>query len=277
MAQVVLDSDGLPTLSFPTADPCTAAAAASAAAAEVKTGTTIVACCYSDGVVLGADTRTSAGSYVVNRAARKITKLADRICVCRSGSAADTQTLAQIVRLHLELYTQQLPPQFNREAQVRVAAHLLQRLAYEYKDMLTAGLIVGGWDSQRGPQVYSVPLGGCCVPVPYTAGGSGSMFITAYLDEHYRPDMTKEETVNLVKRAVSHAIHRDGSSGGMIRLVTISKDEMEEMCVEGNRLPGDWGGDAHAAAAAAEAAAIVGACKEPATKKRRGCSSSDEG
>ena len=53
--------------------------------------TTIMAACYKDGVVLGADSRTSTGSYVANRVTDKLTKLTDRIYVCRSGSAADTQ------------------------------------------------------------------------------------------------------------------------------------------------------------------------------------------
>jgi 20S proteasome subunit beta 1 len=50
-----------------------------------------MAACYKDGVVLGADSRTSTGSYVANRVTDKLTKLTDRIYVCRSGSAADTQ------------------------------------------------------------------------------------------------------------------------------------------------------------------------------------------
>lgn len=243
MLQVALDSDGLPRL-LPSGGNANWALSASGSggpptAAAVETGTTIVACCFAGGVVLGADTRTSAGSYVVNRAARKITKLSDRICVCRSGSAADTQAVAQIARLQTLLYTQELPRQFKGEARVQVVAHLLQQLCYEYKDQLTAGLIVGGWDSVNGPQAFSIPIGGSCIPVQYAAGGSGSVFITAFLDEHFRPNLTKDEAISLVKKAVGHAIARDGSSGGMIRLVTIEKEGMQEFCVEGNQLPID--------------------------------------
>ncbi|CDJ36455.1 proteasome component PRE3 precursor, putative [Eimeria mitis] len=252
MAQVLLDSDGLPCVAAASLSssssaagaaggPCAAAVAGGAAgdSNEVQTGTTIVACCYAGGVVLGADSRTSAGSYVVNRAARKITRLSDRICVCRSGSAADTQALAQIARVQLQMYSQELPRQYEGAARVRVAAHLLQKLSYEYKDVLTAGLIVGGWDPVEGPQVFSIPIGGSCIPVKYTAGGSGSVFITAFLDEHFRPDLTKEEAMQLVSKAVAHAIHRDGSSGGLIRLVTIEEEAMEEVCITGDNLPVD--------------------------------------
>lgn len=60
-------------------------------ASHALSQTTIMAACYKDGVVLGADSRTSTGSYVANRVTDKLTKLSDHIYVCRSGSAADTQ------------------------------------------------------------------------------------------------------------------------------------------------------------------------------------------
>jgi len=59
------------------------------------TGTTIMALVYDKGVILGADTRTTSGSYVADRCADKIDYVHDKICVLRSGRAADTQTLAR--------------------------------------------------------------------------------------------------------------------------------------------------------------------------------------
>jgi 20S proteasome subunit beta 1 len=61
--------------------------------AEPHTGTTIVACRYKDGVVLGADGRVSTGNYISNRASNKIYQLADHVYLLRSGSAADTQAI----------------------------------------------------------------------------------------------------------------------------------------------------------------------------------------
>ena len=58
------------------------------------TGTTIVACAYDGGVVLGADSRVSTGTYVSNRASDKITALSEMVWLLRSGSAADTQAVA---------------------------------------------------------------------------------------------------------------------------------------------------------------------------------------
>ena len=50
---------------------------------------------FDGGVVVCADSRTSTGTYVANRTSDKLTQVAERIYVCRSGSAADTQARAQ--------------------------------------------------------------------------------------------------------------------------------------------------------------------------------------
>ncbi len=49
--------------------------------------------------------------------------------------------------------------------------------------------------------------------------------------------MTKEECQVFVKKAIAHAMARDGSSGGVIRLVTIDQGGVEKECVLGDRLP----------------------------------------
>ena len=69
---------------------------------EVSTGTTIMAVPLKDGVVFGADSRVSTGSYVANRTSDKIVQLSESIFACRSGSAADTQTLTDYVRFYLQ-------------------------------------------------------------------------------------------------------------------------------------------------------------------------------
>lgn len=67
--------------------------ACSSSDAEPHTGTTIVACTYNGGVVIGADGRVSTGNYISNRASNKISRLTDSVFLLRSGSAADTQAV----------------------------------------------------------------------------------------------------------------------------------------------------------------------------------------
>ena len=52
-----------------------------------------------------------------------------------------------------------------------------------------------------------------------------------------RPDMTKEECQAFVKKMLAHAMARDGSSGGVIRTVTITEDEVVRDFTSGADLP----------------------------------------
>lgn len=128
---------------------------------KVALGTTIIAVSYNGGVVVGADTRTSTGSYIANRVTDKLTPLADNIYMCRSGSAADTQAIASYV----QFYIAQHQATIEQEVEVKTAANLVAQMAYSNKNMLEAGMIIGGYDARAGASVYSVPLGGTLMKV----------------------------------------------------------------------------------------------------------------
>ena len=99
---------------------------------EVNLGTSIMAINFKDGVILGADSRTTTGAYIANRVTDKLTQVHDTIWCCRSGSAADTQAVADIVQYHLSMYGIT-----NSEGPTtQTAAALFQELCYDNKDML---------------------------------------------------------------------------------------------------------------------------------------------
>lgn len=203
----------------------------------VSMGTTIMAACYAGGVVMGADSRTSTGTYIANRVTDKITPLAPKIYICRSGSAADTQNLSRYIQWFLEQHQMEL----GEDAEVKTAATLAQQMAYQNKNMLQAGLIVAGWDKIEGGAVYGIPLGGTIVKVPFTIGGSGSAYVMGLCDRLWKPNMTLEECKAFVVKAVSHAMARDGSSGGCIRTVTINADGVARDFIPGDQVPVHYG------------------------------------
>merc|ERR1712004_91182 len=136
---------------------------------EVSTGTTLVAVEFNGGVVIGADSRTSMGTWVANRVTDKLTPVTDSIFCCRSGSAADTQAITDIVKYKLNF----AEIEQGRPATVKDAAVAFKEICYEYRDSLMAGLIVAGYDAvHKQGQVWCVPIGGMCVRQPMTIGGS---------------------------------------------------------------------------------------------------------
>jgi len=200
---------------------------------EHATGTSIMAVEFDGGVVLGADTRTTTGMYVANRVTDKLTRVTDRIFCCRSGSAADTQAITDVVSYHLEFHE----IQSGEPALVRSAAAVFQDLCYNYRDQMSAGIIVAGWDARHGGQVYSVPIGGMLVRQEVSIGGSGSGFIYGYVDANFKSKMTKDEAEKFVVNCITLALNRDGSSGGCVRLASITKDGLERKLYLSNELP----------------------------------------
>lgn len=203
---------------------------------EVSTGTTLVAVEFADGVVIGADSKTSMGTWVANRVTDKLTPVTDTIFVCRSGSAADTQAVTDVVKYKLSF----AEVEQGRPATVKDAAMCFKDIVYEYRDSLMAGLIVAGFDKVNGGKVYAVPVGGMCVNQPVAISGSGSTYLYGLIDDKFTPKMSRADCEDLVLRAVTQAILRDGSSGGCCRMAIITKDGVERKLWLNNELPIKW-------------------------------------
>ena len=175
---------------------------------------------YDGGVMLAADSRTSSGIYIANRVADKIWPISQNIFALISGSAADAQFLLQTTKN----YVSQFAVEYGDKPPVKVAARILQQYQYEYKDYLSAGIIVCGVDNVEGPCIYSVGLGGTTLKQNIAMSGSGSTYVYGYIDANYKPNMTKQEAKEFLKKAVTLAMYRDNYSGGTIRMLDITKD-----------------------------------------------------
>ncbi|BGO88732.1 hypothetical protein NBRC10512_005179 [Rhodotorula toruloides] len=178
-------------------------------AGEMNLGTSIMAVAFEGGVVVGADSRTTMGSFIANRA------VADVV----------TAQLSQYEMTHGEKPT------------VHIAATMLESIIYQNKDRLSAGIIVAGWDRIGGGQTYNIPLGGGLFAAPWSIGGSGSTYVYGHVDATYQEGWDKDRTMDFVKQTLSLAMSRDGSSGGTIRMAVITKEGVERIFVPGDKLP----------------------------------------
>uniref|UniRef100_A0AC35TS70 Proteasome subunit beta n=1 Tax=Rhabditophanes sp. KR3021 TaxID=114890 RepID=A0AC35TS70_9BILA len=190
---------------------------------EITTGTTLIAVEYKDGVIVGTDSRTSSGSFIASRATDKITPISKQVVACRCGSAADTQAVADMVK-----YTLDVHELTNEEVTtVSFAANEFRKILFNNRGTLSAALIIAGYDKQLGGQVYAIPSGGVLTRQAVTALGSGATYVHTYLDSNWRPNLTREQCIWLVRSAVYLATSRDGCSGGVIRIAAIDESGTE--------------------------------------------------
>ncbi len=190
---------------------------------KLKTGTTTAALVCKDCVVLGADKKATMGNLVATKKADKVHKIAKNIGMTIAGSVGDAQALIRLLRAESKLYELD-----EGEIPVSVLSTLLANvLRSAYKSFIPefVQLLVGGYDS-NGPSLYSLDAaGGLSKEEDYAFSGSGSVMAVGVLEDTYKPDMTEEEGIKTIVRAINAARERDVYSGGVsIDVAVIDKN-----------------------------------------------------
>ncbi len=198
---------------------------------EVETtGTTIIGFKYNDGIIIGADSRTTNQQMISSPYTDKIEQISPNIFACRCGVASQTQKLLRIVGREvnkLALKEDTLPS-------VSKAAHLLKRIIYPNKDFLLTSLIVAGYDGEFG--LFKIYRDGTILNDDILISGSGSIYCSGFADAHYRADMNLEEALDFGSKMVRLSCNRDHSSGGVIRMVSINKEGSTRYFMDGNKV-----------------------------------------
>ncbi|RHY09251.1 hypothetical protein DYB28_000192 [Aphanomyces astaci] len=192
-----------------------------------KTGTTIVGLVYKDGIVLGADTRATGGSTVMDKNCEKIHYIAPNIYCCGAGTAADTENVTQIISSALELH------RLNTDSQSRVATAmtLLKQKLFQYQGHLSAALVLGGLDV-TGPSLYTIYPHGSTDRLPFVTMGSGSLAAMAIFEAGYQDDLDEASAKKLVQQAILAGIFNDLGSGSNVDILTIKRDAAGQVIVE---------------------------------------------
>ena len=209
--------------------------AAAPTSPAVDLGTTLVAIKFVGGVVVGADTRTSQGTMVSHRYAHKIVPVTSAVVIARSGSAADTQQLAEAACWFNEMEG----IKYGSVLTVSKTAHFLRYHVYGENDRAgVVSLLVAGFDDE--PRIYSISPSGALLEEEgaFSVAGSGSTFILGHLDQTLRDceNLDEDGAMQLCQQAIRLAAHRDGSSGGLIRLHVITAEGRREVTI----FPEDW-------------------------------------
>jgi len=187
-----------------------------------STGTTIVGCVYKDGIVLGADTRATEGNIVADKNCEKIHYITDNIRCCGAGTAADTEFTTALIASNMELH--QLST--GRKPRVVTAMTMLKQRLFQHQGHIGAALVLGGVDPS-GVHLFTVAPHGSTDKLPYVTMGSGSLAAMAVFESGWRANMSREEALELVRKAICAGIFNDLGSGSNVDACIITADGTE--------------------------------------------------
>jgi len=185
-----------------------------------KTGTTIAGLVFDSGVVLGADTRATAGPIVAQKNCEKIHYIAPNIYCCGAGTAADTENVTEMIASQLTL----MRLNTSTESRVVMALTRLKRYLFRYMGYVSAALVLGGVDN-TGPHLHTVWPHGSTSTLPYVTMGSGSLAAMAVFEKNYtrKEQINQQQAMELVQNAILSGINNDLGSGSNVDLCVITK------------------------------------------------------
>lgn len=113
----------------------------------------------------------------------------------------------------------------KRRITVAAASKILSNLVYSYKGMgLSMGTMCAGVTPQEGPALYYIDSDGTRLAGNLFCVGSGQTFAYGVLDAEYHYDLSEEEALELGRRSILAATHRDAYSGGFINLYHVKEE-----------------------------------------------------
>jgi proteasome beta subunit len=198
-------------------------------AEQIKKGTTTCALTCTDGVVLAADTRASAGFFIADRHVMKIQKVDRHLGMTIAGGVADAQNLVDVMRYNANIYRIS-----NREIMpVNSAARLCSNVLFNQRYFpYYVQIILAGYDNKSGGQIYNIDLFGSMTSEKYISTGSGSPVAYGYLESEYKEGSSVNEAYKVAIQAVAAAIRRNAGTGDNINAVIIDKDGYRELSKE---------------------------------------------
>lgn len=151
---------------------------------------------------------------------KKIIEINPFLLGTMAGGAADCSFWERDLGRRCKLYELR-----NKERiSVTAASKLLANTVYYYKGMgLSMGTMICGWD-KTGPNLYYVDSDGTRLKGNMFSVGSGSTFAYGVLDAGYDYNLEDADAIELGKRSIYHATHRDAASGGVINVYHVKKD-----------------------------------------------------
>ena len=186
-------------------------------------GATAVGVTFDGGVVFASEKRIAFGNFLVSKSTKKTFPITPKVGAACAGLVADMQILSLQISALAKIRKMEL----KRDVPPNTVAKMMSNMMYErrYFPLLTQ-VIVGGVVDK--PIMYTLDPLGSVLPDNYAAVGTGAEMALGVLDPQYKPNMTKDEAIDLAKRAVRSAALRDSASGDGLDILVITSEGTEE-------------------------------------------------
>mmetsp|Transcript_21203 Transcript_21203/g.59687 ORF Transcript_21203/g.59687 Transcript_21203/m.59687 type:complete len:216 (+) Transcript_21203:110-757(+) len=181
--------------------------------------------------VIAADSRISQGYSIQTREYSKVFQLTPKCVLATSGMLADFNTLVKVLKARIRQYEHQHGSKPSLDAIARLLSNTLYyRRFFPYYTFN----VLGGVDDDGNGVAYNYDAIGSYERVPYSSAGTGENLVQPMLDikvgwkdqrlSALKTPLTKEETIDLVKDAITSAGERDIHTGDFLDVTVVTAE-----------------------------------------------------
>lgn len=197
----------------PEAQPHVTAGAAEGFSAH---GTTVLGLKFADGIVMAGDRRATEGYAIADDKVEKVFQADDHSTVAIAGAAGQAVEIVKLLQVELEHYEKVQGDKLSLEGK----ANRLGQLIRQNFPLALQGLVVvpifGGFDlrKEEGRLFRYDATGGRWEEEDYMSTGSGGRPAKSSLKKLWRPEMSRDEAVQVAVEALRDAAQEDVATGG---------------------------------------------------------------
>ncbi len=202
---------------YPHLQPQFASPVSVSAELKIPHGTTVLACKFSDGVLVAGDRLATEGHRVASRDVEKVFETDAHSLMAISGAAGPCIEMARLLGVELEHYEK-----IEGEAlEIDGKANRLSNLIRQNLPAAMQGLVVvplyAGYDLRRVTgRLWKFDItGGRYEETEFEATGSGGLFARESLKNNWNADLDRGAVVAAAVRALTDAADEDRATGGI--------------------------------------------------------------
>lgn len=156
-----------------------------------------------DGVILATSKAVTRGISILKDSDDKTRQLSTHTLMGFTGEAGDTVNFAEYIQANIQLFSirenfELSPHAVSSFVRTELAKSIRSRKPYQ------VNVLIAGYDIKKNkPELYQIDYLGTKVELPYAAHGYSGFYTFSLLDHHYRPDMTIDEGLDLLKKCVA--------------------------------------------------------------------------
>jgi proteasome beta subunit len=183
---------------------------------SIPHATTCVALKFADGVVMAGDRRATSGNLISHRSMEKVVQADRHSAVAIAGAAGPAMEMVKMFQLQLEHYEKVEGNSLSLEGKANQLSSMVRGNLPAAMQGMVVVPIFAGFDLRRGTgRLWDFDAtGGRYEERDFVSTGSGSLHASTVIKVGFRPDLTRDEAIQLACRSLWEAADADSATGG---------------------------------------------------------------